>query len=78
MVLAVQDTGSPLTEQEKEWINAILQTNKAWADVTLGEIYMDVGCTCGCLLERPRARERTRSREQGRRIRPSSGCPKGL
>jgi hypothetical protein len=46
----------PLTEQEKGWINAILQTNKAWADVTLGEIYVDAECTCGCHtvhLERP-------------------------
>jgi len=46
----------PLTEQEKEWINAIFQTNKPWADVTLGEIYVDAECTCGCHtvhLERP-------------------------
>lgn|SRR5690348_13731009 len=45
-----------LTEQEKEWINAILQTNKRWADVALGEIYVDAECTCGCHtvhLERP-------------------------
>ena len=27
-----------LTEQEKEWINAILQTNKRWADVALGNL----------------------------------------
>lgn len=38
----------PLTEQEKEWVNAILQINKTWADVTLGEIYVDAECTCGC------------------------------
>lgn len=46
----------PLTEQGKEWVNAILQTNKAWADVTLGEIYVDAECACGCHtvhLERP-------------------------
>ena len=45
-----------LTEQEKEWVNAILQTNKAWADVIPGEIYVDAECTCGCHtahLERP-------------------------
>jgi len=46
----------PLTEQEKEWINAILQTNKLWADVSLLEIYVDAECTCGCHtvhLDRP-------------------------
>lgn len=46
----------PLTEQEKEWVNAILQTNKTWADVNLAEIYVDAECTCGCHtvhLERP-------------------------
>src|ERR1700758_4977874 len=46
----------PLTEQEKGWINAILHTNKAWADVSLEEIYVDAECTCGCHtghLERP-------------------------
>jgi hypothetical protein len=45
-----------LTAQEKEWINAILQTNKVWADVTIGDIYVDGECTCGCRtvhLERP-------------------------
>ncbi len=45
-----------LTEQEKEWINAILQANKMWADVTIGDIYVDGECTCGCRtvhLERP-------------------------
>jgi len=31
----------PLTVQEREWANAILQTNKAWADVTLGDIVSD-------------------------------------
>jgi hypothetical protein len=46
----------PLTEQEKEWINAILQANKMWVDVTIGDIYVDGECTCGCHtvhLERP-------------------------
>jgi len=38
----------PLTDQEKEWVNAILQTNQSWADVSLGEIFADGECTCGC------------------------------
>lgn len=37
-----------LTEQETEWINALLQTNKSWADVALEEIHVDAECTCGC------------------------------
>jgi hypothetical protein len=45
-----------LTGQEKEWINSILQSNKGWADVTIGDIRVDGACTCGCRtvhLERP-------------------------
>jgi hypothetical protein len=45
-----------LTTQEREWINAILQSNKMWADVTIGDIHVDGECTCGCHtvhLERP-------------------------
>jgi hypothetical protein len=44
------------TEQEKEWINAIVHRNKKWADVTVGDIYVDGECACGCHtihLERP-------------------------
>jgi hypothetical protein len=45
-----------LTGQEKEWINAILQSNEMWADVTIGDVHVDGECTCGCRtvhLERP-------------------------
>jgi hypothetical protein len=45
-----------LTKQEREWINAILQTNREWADVDLGEIFVDAECSCGCHtvhLQRP-------------------------
>jgi hypothetical protein len=45
-----------LTAQEMEWINTLLQSNKMWADVTIGNIQVDGECTCGCRtvhLERP-------------------------
>jgi len=54
----------PLAEQEKEWINAILQANNSWADVSVGDIYVDGQCTCGCQtvhLERPPHPQNARS-----------------
>jgi hypothetical protein len=57
----------PLTEQEREWASVILQTNKAWADVTLGDIYVDAECTCGCHtihLERPAEPQNPRTADQ--------------
>ena len=53
-----------LTEQEKEWINAILEANPMWADVTIGDIRVDGECTCGCRtahLERPSQAQNART-----------------
>jgi len=41
-------TRRPVTEQEKEWIGSILQSNTEWADVAVGDLVVDGECTCGC------------------------------
>ena len=46
----------PLTERERGWVTEILNVNKLWADVTVGDLFAVGKCGCGCgtvVLERP-------------------------
>ena len=38
----------PITAQEKEWINTLVLANKDWADATIGNLFVDGECACGC------------------------------
>jgi hypothetical protein len=38
----------PISGQEGEWISTILQSNKDWADVAIGDLSVDGECACGC------------------------------
>jgi len=38
----------PLTEQEREWVSTLLQSNPEWSDVTGGDLWVDGECICGC------------------------------
>lgn len=60
-------TRRPISEQEKEWIHTILQSNPEWADVTVGDLWVDSECTCGCRtvhLEHPPQPQNPKKQDQ--------------